>query len=131
MLGKRSFSCIKNGKCPERAGEQGCHLWWEYPVESGEIRRGCALSQGIMFPLICESIHFSNSAAVSADKATNAACEATLMAKEARQAGATAMAVVLGVVSGEIAQQPPQLEAPEYDEKIPPDIRPTIKIGGS
>ena len=115
---------MRKGTCPERAGADGCHVWWEYPVESGEIRRGCALSQGILFPLVVESIHFSSCAAASANQATNAACESTLVAKEARQAAGTAMALVLGVVSGEIARPQAQLEGPEDDKEVPRIGRP-------
>lgn len=105
---KNAFKC---NKCPQRHDEDGCPDWWEYPNESGQITKGCSRHQDIKLTILLSVLNDARGAAISADKATNAACEATLAAQQATNAASTSAALILGIVTGEIMPPERQIES--------------------
>lgn len=113
---RKAFQCAKDGTCPERNDEAGCHLWWEWASINGNIVKGCVLSQNILFPLLTAVAHEAGCAASSADKAANVSCETLIAAERGNKATVGAMSLMLCLASGQITS----LKAIEasHDEEI-------------
>lgn len=76
-----AFQCLLD-KCPRSNDpETGCHLWWEFMAtnnQTGEqfTKKGCVLSQDILFNLLKDVSHAANVSTENATRARNSADKA-------------------------------------------------------